>query len=435
MDIQGPDLHGDPLGVVRREDPHGPLLPRPKGRRGNRDPRADTRDVVPGLPQNVEDLDSRAHQRPGWSPFANACRPTLQTGSRSVDFRSSAWTAAVSNCPAPSPTKSDFRPPRREGGRKSKPRRKPRRRARSQAARARRAREKKTNSPQMWLTVMFHVGTGLPWDWRTGPSDSSERDHLRQMINALPAGALVTADAGFVGYEYWKALIESGRHLLIRVGANVRLLKNLGYVKERNGLVYLWPDREAARNQPPLVLRLVVAQGGKHPVYLVTSVLDEATLSDKQVVEIYALRWGVELFYRHFKQTFERRKLRSRSADNAELERTWSLLGLWAMSLHAQVELARDGVPARRISVAKVLRAYRKSLREYKSVADPGESLRELVSKAVIDPYKRANKSSRDYPRKKHGHAIGAPEILNATKDQINAARKLRGQLTSGLTA
>jgi hypothetical protein len=328
-----------------------------------------------------------------------------------------------------------FSPAKARGRSKSKPRRKPRRRARSRAARARRAREKKTNSPQMWLTVMFHVGTGLPWDWRTGPSDSSERDHLRQMIDALPAGALVTADAGFVGYEYWRALIESGRHLLIRVGANVRLLKNLGYVKEKNGLVYLWPDREAARNQPPLVLRLVVAQGGKHPVYLVTSVLDEATLSDKQVVEIYALRWGVELFYRHFKQTFERRKLRSRSADNAELEGTWSLLGLWAMSLHAQVELAREGVPARRISVAKVLRAYRKSLREYKSVADPGESLRELVSKAVIDPYKRANKSSRDYPRKKHGHAIGAPEILNATKDQINAARKLRGQLTSGLTA
>jgi Transposase DDE domain len=328
-----------------------------------------------------------------------------------------------------------FSPASARPGARAKLRRQPRRRTRSQASRARRAREKKANSPQMWLTVMFHLGAGLPWDWRTGPSDSSERDHLRQMIDALPAGALVTADAGFVGYEYWKALIESGRHLLIRVGANVRLLKNLGYVKEKNGRVYLWPDREAARNQPPLGLRLVVAQGGKHPVYLVTSVRDEATLSDQQVVEIYALRWGVELFYRHFKQTFERRKLRSRSADNAELEGTWSLLGLWAMSLHAQVELAREGVPARRISVAKVLRAYRKSLREYKSVPDPGESLRELVSQAVIDPYQRANKSSRAYPRKKHGHAIGAPEILNATKDQINAARKIKHQLALGLTA
>jgi hypothetical protein len=319
--------------------------------------------------------------------------------------------------------------------REARPHRKPRRRARSRAARARRAREKKTQGPQMWLTTMYHVGTGLPWDWRIGPSDSSERDHLLQMIGALPAGAMVTADAGFVGYGHWKALIESGRHLLIRVGANVRLLKNLGYVKGKNGLVYLWPDREAARHQPPLVLRLVVARGGKHPVYLVTSVLDEVTLPGAQVVAIYALRWGVELFYRHFKQTFERRKLRSRSADNAELEATWSLIGLWALSLHGQVQLAHEGVPARRISVAKLLRAYRRSLREYKSLPDPGESLYELVSQAVIDPYQRANRSSRDYPRKKHGHAIGAPEILDATKDQINAARKLRDQLTSGLTA
>jgi hypothetical protein len=316
-----------------------------------------------------------------------------------------------------------------------KRRRPPRRRPRSRASRARRARAKKVNSPQMWLTVMFHVGTGLPWDWRTGPSDSSERDHLRQMIDALPTGALVTADAGFAGYEYWKALLDSGRHLLIRVGANVRLLKGLGYVREEDGRVYLWPDREAARDQPPLVLRLVVVRGGRHPVYLVTSVRNEARLSDEQVVAIYARRWGVELFYRHFKQTFQRRKLRSHAAENAELEAIWSVLGLWAMSLHAQVELAREGVPARRISVAGVLRAYRRSLREYKSPPDPGESLRELLLKAVIDPYCRANKASRDYPRKQHGHAIGAPEIRHATRDQINAARRIRDQLASGLTA
>jgi hypothetical protein len=317
--------------------------------------------------------------------------------------------------------------------RKRKP--KQRRRARSKKARARRAHQKKIDSPQMWLTTMFHVGTGLPWDWRTGPSDSSERAHFQQMIDVLPARALVTADAGFAGYEYWKALIESERHLLIRVGANVRLLKKLGYVKEKKGVVYLWPDREAARNQPPLALRLVVARGGRHPVYLVTSVLEETVLSDRQVVEIYALRWGVELFYRHFKQTFERRKLRSHTADHAELEATWSLLGLWAMALHAEVQLARERVPARRMSVAKILSAYRKSMREYKSRPDPGESLRELVSKALIDPYKRTKKSSRDYPRKKHGHAIGAPQIRNATKDQIKTAREIRDQPVLGLTA
>jgi Transposase DDE domain len=318
---------------------------------------------------------------------------------------------------------------------KGKSRCKPRRRARSQASRDRRAREKKVNSPQMWLTTMFHVATGLPWDWRQGPSDSSERDHLRLMLEALPALALITADAGFVGYETWKAILDSGRHLLIRVGANVRLLKKLGYVEEKKGLVYLWPDRQAKRKQPPLVLRLVVARGARHPVYLVTSVLDEAILSDSQVVEIYALRWGIELFYRHFKQTFERRKLRSHSADNAELEATWSLLGLWAMMLHAQVILMEKGIPAERISVAGVLLGYRRSLREYKSAPDPGESLVEMVGKAVIDSYERANKSSRDYPRKKQEQAAGAPKVRNATKAQINAAKTIRNQLALGLTA
>jgi len=45
---------------------------------------------------------------------------------------------------------------------------------------------KKVNSPQMWLTLFWHVGTGLPWAWRTGPSDSSERGHLEEMLSNCP---------------------------------------------------------------------------------------------------------------------------------------------------------------------------------------------------------------------------------------------------------
>jgi len=310
-----------------------------------------------------------------------------------------------------------------------------RRGARDQAARAAAARAKKANSPQMWLTVMYHVGTGLPWDWRTGPSDSSEREHLTQMMAALPAGALVTGDAGFVGYEYWKALLDSGRSLLIRVGANVRLLKDLGYARERAGLVYLWPDREAARLRPPLVLRLVVAQGPRHPVYLVTSVWDDRALSDAQVIAIYRLRWGVELFYRQFKQTFGRRKLRSHCGANAEVEASWSLLGLWSLCLHGQVELAHDSIPASGVSVAGLLRAYRGALRAYRSRPEPGESLWERLSVAVIDGYKRSKKTSRDYPRKKREPGIGAPEIRPATPREIELARQIRDNHKARLSA
>ena len=284
---------------------------------------------------------------------------------------------------------------------------------------------KKANSPQMWLTTMWHGGTGLPWDWRTGPADSSERAHLLEMLCALPAEALIAADAGFVGYEYVKAVIESGRELLVRVGSNVRLLRKLGCVRESEGTVYLWPDQQAKKDQPPLVLRLVVAQGPKHPVYLVTSVRAKSRMSDAQVIELYRRRWGIEVFYRHLKQTFGRRKLRSTSADNAQVEIEWSLGGLWAMALYALIEAHRHGAPPSRLSIAHLLRAFRRMLRDYRHPSERGDRLCDRLRDAVIDSYDRKNKTSRDYPRKKQESPPGAPQIKRATPQQIQRAKQL----------
>lgn len=284
---------------------------------------------------------------------------------------------------------------------------------------------KKANAPQMWLTMMWHVGSSLPWDWRRGPADSSERAHLLEMLPALPTGSLIAADAGFVGYEYLRAVQDSGRELLLRVGSNVRLLRKLGYVRESEGLVYLWPDKQAKRNQPPLVLRLIVAQGGKHPIYIVTSVLQKSRMSDARVLELYRRRWGIKLFYRHFKQTFGRRKLRSASAENAQVEIEWSLIGLWAMALYSQIQAQRQGTPPSRLSIAKMLRAFRRMLRDYRHPAESGERLHDRLRDAVIDGYQRINKASRDYPRKKKESPPGAPKLRNASKQQIQLAKQL----------
>lgn len=121
------------------------------------------------------------------------------------------------------------------------------------------ARAKKADTPQMWVTTLWHLGIGLPWSWRLGSSNSSERGQLLDMLGELEGLlALLVADAGFFGYEFWSAIRLAGQHFVIRVGSHVRLLKKLGYAKERNGLVYCWPDRAAMKSQPPLVLRLIV---------------------------------------------------------------------------------------------------------------------------------------------------------------------------------
>ncbi|MBX3436379.1 MAG: IS4 family transposase, partial [Planctomycetaceae bacterium] len=225
--------------------------------------------------------------------------------------------------------------------------------SRSRSPKTRRARrrprsaagEKKARQAQLWLTTMYHVALHLPWDWRIGPSDSSERAHAREMLDTLPADALLTADAGFVGYDFAQAVLAGGRQLLVRVGSNVTLLKQLGYVRESAGTVYLWTDQAASRRDEPLVFRHVVVQGPRHPLHLIVSVLSPRRLSDRQVAALYRARWGVEVFYRHLKQTFGRRKLRSCAAANARVELEWSLVGLWSIGLYATAELIRRQIP------------------------------------------------------------------------------------------
>jgi hypothetical protein len=324
-------------------------------------------------------------------------------------------------------------------GRKGKRRRKSdraRRRARSRQAQLQQAKDKKGDSPQMALTLLYHVMLRLPWDWRLGPSDASEREHLRAMIPHLPPETLVVADCGFFGYEFWSELLGSGRQFVIRVGGNVRLLKKLGVVRESQGTIYLWPHKAAKRAQKPLVLRLVVVHDGRQRWYLVTSVRDPKRLSDQQIAEIYQWRWRIELFFRHLKQTYGRAKLRSHKAEHAECEAEWSLLGLWALLLHAQIQHRREKVTGSGLSVARILRAVGRAIDEFPNRRTGSQSLTAQLLAAIVDSYRRKNKRSRNYPRKKYEPPTKPPRITNATRSQHKLALQLMSPSASkGLPA
>ena len=296
-------------------------------------------------------------------------------------------------------------------------------------------REKKAQTPLIWLTLFWHVGTGLPWDWRFGPSDESEREHATEMAKDLPDDALLVADAGFVGYEFWKSLIGKDVKFLVRVGANVRLLTELGYAKEFKDTVYLWPDYIASRSLPPLVLRLMKVTDGGKTIYLVTNTM-ACDLSASEAGEIYRRRWGIEVFFRTFKQTFDKRKLKCTGSVNVVLELEWSLMGLWAMCLYGKEEIGKS-YEISRLSPAKVIRAFSKTCREYRSdPKDASSSLSSLLGVSLTDDYgRRSEKTNREYSRKSQRTPIGEPEVKKATKQQRKNADSLENAEKKHLTA
>ena len=65
--------------------------------------------------------------------------------------------------------------------------------------------------PQLFVTTLLHMGTGVPYDFRIGPGIASERRHLEDMLPSLPRNALVVADAGFTGYDLFRRLLRPSR--------------------------------------------------------------------------------------------------------------------------------------------------------------------------------------------------------------------------------
>jgi hypothetical protein len=282
--------------------------------------------------------------------------------------------------------------------------------------------------PQMWLTLVWHMGLGLPWTWKSGPSHACERDHFRALLEEqeFPENTLFCADAGFTGYDLWRDILAAGHSFLIRVGANVRLLRRLGYVREFEGLVYFWPDKAARKKKlPPLVLRLWQVQLGRCVMSLVTNVLDDEKMAAAQVKELYRRRWGIELQFRTLKQTFGRRKLRSKSPKRAYAELDWSLLGLWMIQLFAVKERIKLGEPPTTSSAAMAIRIMREMLDRQHETTPPERELTVLLGAAATDNYQRKrSKRARYRPNYKDKPAAGAPKIFEAQAKDKRDLRK-----------
>lgn len=279
--------------------------------------------------------------------------------------------------------------------------------------------------PQLQLTSLYHMGTGLPWAWQIGAGTESEQAHLRRLARLLSPDSLLVADAGFTSFDLLQSLWDRHVHFLVRMGSNRTLLTGLEEVrvKIQGERVWLWPTQKQSKC-PPLKLRLIrIEQANHSPMCLVTSVLEEQALTDRQIGQFYRMRWGQEVFHRSFKRTLAQHKMRSGSPAQARRELDWAMmgyliLGLW--SVGALIEVRRD--PLTR-SVAASLRGVREAMRQGGRLGRG--VLATYLRRAVKDSYVRTgSKSARNWPRKKKDHPPGVPKIREATEKEKHCAQR-----------
>jgi len=284
--------------------------------------------------------------------------------------------------------------------------------------------------PQAFLTVIVEVHTGLLWDWRIGPARASEKFHLMEMSGDLPQEALLLADGAFVGLPIWSQLNAQGKHFLIRVGGNVRLITQLwpdALTRREGAMVYVWP-KKSQKTQAPLPLRLIQVGSGPKAVYLLTNVLDPQRLSRKSTGAIYRQRWGVELLYRTFKRTFGYAKLRSKAGRRAMIELEWALVAMNIATMMGIDALTRRHRHPDQLSSAQSLGALRRSLlQEGTDDRKTPMTLERTLGHCLKDSYQRhTSKQSRhrlvttNTPK----HVLQPPILRTATEKERQLAQK-----------
>ena len=282
------------------------------------------------------------------------------------------------------------------------------------------------SAPMVWLTALVHLRLGVPWAWRWGQGTASERGHLLQLLPVLPAAALVVADAGYVGYDVARSLIEHQVFFLIRLSSPATLYTAWAVRLDRfrDGEVYYGPGakQRGATGKPLLRLRLIRVRGRKKgaDVWLLTNVHEPQRLSTATAAQLYRWRWESEGLFRTYKRTLAKVKLHSRTVRLLHREAEGSLLA--TQLLLAQGALAMAPAGPTRAAVAcsprKVLLAIRQELRAPGRGRRFGQQLRAAQREQRV---RQSAKVKRSWPQRKDHKPPKPPVIL-----RLSAAQKAR---------
>jgi hypothetical protein len=279
------------------------------------------------------------------------------------------------------------------------------------------------SAPTIWNTSIVHLTLGVPWCWRWGRGGkASERTHLIHMIPHLPQAALLVTDAGYVGYDVMRKLLEAKVMILMRMSSNATFYTDVGRKTPgkdfRDGIVYYWPKSMQDKNQPPLRGRLIrlVSRRHKHDVWLFTNVEDRVRLPLSVASTFYRWRWENEGFFRTYKRTLQKAKLSGRTLRVVHREAEASMIAmqlLLCLGASAMPPSTRDDEPIL-CSPRQVLLEIRRELVALRPRDDFG---RRLAAAERERRSRKVGKEKRTWPRRKPHKPPDPPLLLPLDKE------------------
>jgi hypothetical protein len=286
-------------------------------------------------------------------------------------------------------------------------------------------------APQVWLTALVHLASGVPWAWQVGKGDASERRHLIGLIGTLVAAALVVTDAGYQGYPVALALADAGVSFLMRVSsqtifytsdttlqaedlaAGVRQVTAEELEKWTDGTVYYWPQEAQRNKERPVEVRLICIKGKtkKKDVWLATNVLAKDRLTVEMAGKFYRMRWENEGYFRTYKQTLKKVKLSGRTVKAVHREVLGSMLAVQVLLYQGAVGAILLGKKKAASSARQLLLLVRREI----GATLRGQTRQGFLKRAGAcqreQRERSSNKQKRPWPSRQAAKPLNPPRI------------------------
>jgi hypothetical protein len=182
--------------------------------------------------------------------------------------------------------------------------------------------------PQGLLTVMIHQGSGKIVTYRKTSRSASELASFYQMIDEIPKGSIVLADALYNTYATFSKMIEQGIHLITKGQADrkYKVIKNIGtgddIVEIGQSSRPSWLPEKAELPERLQLRRIEVEsleEEEKTTVYY-TTLTDYEKYSQASIATKFTSRWDIEIEIREVKVIMEMEFLRGKTEDMIDKE-------------------------------------------------------------------------------------------------------------------
>jgi len=218
----------------------------------------------------------------------------------------------------------------------------------------------------MRIVCMFCLQNGVVTRIKEGALNTSEQKLAENCMSVLSPGDICVGDRGFGMFR----LVQSVRHYQGDALFRLSRLRALKLFKEQlypgYDIAVVWaPSNKDTLNSgmsvDPIPGRLIYVRLDRpgfrsQDLYLFTTLLDRDTYTRERLIQLYGLRWHVELNLRYIKRTLDLYLLESKSVDIVRKELLAGMIAYNLVRMFILLSANQNGCPALALSFSMSLR-------------------------------------------------------------------------------